>query len=340
MTNLENLTRRGFLALSLAGALSLACRGKKRGLPVDLDNPSTPDTPPEPQPQQDFHHYSGTIRDTDSNLIPNVNVKLRVRNDVRAYESASDSNGNYRIQNLPNGDYVLTLENIPGFFGYQDPVKIISAQGGISRDFFLIRSSPLISIDYRNLLDMLKDVTENRDGRAGTPADSVQKVRRFDLATKVKVFLDRSSLPGSSGYAASVQAALNEWQAETGLPLFEETILAGDSNIRFLYANLGEIARTEILKQETKNGVGIIKKARILIDTNLSLSDVRKATLREVGTVLLGAKRGSKDDIHAIFKNPNNPNLILSTGITDDESKVVKTYYGLPIGEDLNPYRI
>ncbi|MBS3171338.1 carboxypeptidase regulatory-like domain-containing protein [Candidatus Woesearchaeota archaeon] len=348
MSSLENITneeisRRKFLALALVGALGLAgCKDKKSRLPlpVDTQRPETPDTSPEPSPQEDFHHFSGTLMDTEGNLVQGARVKLRVRNDFRAYEADSDQNGNYRILNVPNGDYVLTLENIPGFFNYEDSVKIISAHGDISRNFFLIGKHPILSTEYGDLLEMLKDVTGNRDGRSGTRPDSVQKVRRFDLAGRVKVFLDRQNSPfGSAGYAGSVESALNEWQSETGLPLFEETNLSRDAKIKFAYSGIGPNGFTQVLEYESRDGVSIIKKAKISIDNNLSLTDVKKVALREVGFVLFSAERYSKDDIHAIFKDPRNPNSISSTGITDDEARVLIAYYGLPIGEDLNPYR-
>lgn len=336
MADLENLTRRGFLALSLAGAISLACKDKHHRPPIDTDNPSTPDTGPGPNPQQDFHHFSGTIKDTDGNLISGARVNLRVRNSFTTY-GADSVNGNYRIPNVPNGDYVLTLENIPGFFGYEDPIKIISAQGEISKNFFLISASQrLLGTTYRNLLDMLKDVTENNDGRDNDPADSVQKVRRFDLATRIKVFLGTSP---PLGYAAKVQEALSDWATETGLSLFETTTDQRQANVEFSYSPNGQSSRTDILSQETVNSVGIIKKARITLDTSLTLTNVRRYSSRELGFVLLNAKRGSRDDLHIIFKDANNPNNLLSTGITDDEAKVVQAYYGLPIGEKLNPYR-
>lgn len=344
MSDLEKITRResfGLVLAGLVGALSSSCRERDTYV-TDTDNPETPNTNPGPNPQQDFHHFSGTIQDTNNNLISGSTVKLRVRNNTKTYEAVS-INGDYRILNIPNGDYVLTIENIPGFFAYEDPVKIISAQQDISRNFFLIRSSPLISTQYGNLLEILKDVTENNDGRTSARPDSIQKVRRFDLSARVKVFLDSSSQLGSSGYSSSVQTALNEWESALGKnpqELFEETALPRDAKIEFSYTGIGENARTEIIETETKNGVSIIKKAKVLVDSSLSLTDVRKVALREIGTILLGAKRGSKDQLHAIFKDPNNLNLILSTGITDDESSVVKEYYGLPIGEDLNPYRI
>jgi hypothetical protein len=347
MSSLENIaneeiSRRKFLALALTGALGLAgCRRKKRRhLPVDTQSPETPDTGPGPSPQEDFHHFSGTIRDTDNNLVQGARVRLRLRNDTRTYEADSDQNGSYIISNVPNGDYVLNLENISGFFNYEDQLKIISAQGDISRNFFLIKNQPILSTEYGNLLEMLKDVTGNRDGRYGTLHDSIQRVRRFDLANKVKVFLDRQNSPfGSAGYAGSVESALNEWQSETGLPLFEETNLSRDATLQFAYSGIGPNGFTQVLEYDSRDGVSIIKKARISIDDNLSLTDVKKVALRESGFVLLGAERYSKDDIHAVFKDPNVPNLISSTGVTEDEVRVLRAYYGLPIGEDLNPYR-
>jgi len=345
MSHLEDITndeisRRKFLALALAGAVGLTGCRRKRRRPVDNQRPGMPDTNPGPTPQQDFHHFSGTVKDTDNNLVQGARVKLRVMNDVKTYEAVSDQNGNYTIFNVPNGDYVLNLENISGFFNYEDPVKVISAQGDISRNFFLIKAYPILSTKYRNLLDVLKDVTGNRDGRAGTMADSVQRTRRFDLANRAKVFLDRANSPfGSAGYASSVAAALTEWQAETGTSIFEESSLARDSNIELSYAGIGQKGFTQVLEYETRNGVSIIKKAKIFIDNNLSVTDVKKVALREVGHVLFGAERYSKDDIHAVYKDTINDS-VTATGITEDEARVFRAYYGLPIGEDLNPYRI
>lgn len=354
MVNLDSLARREFLRLAAFSALSLAgCRDKHHHNPIDTDNPGTPSTPPGPNPQQDFHNFSGSVRDTDGNLISGARVRLRVRNSSLVYEADSNSSGNYVILNIPNGDYVLTLadpnspqNNFPDFFGYEDPVKLISAQGDISKDFYLIRSLPQLDsthVSYgRNLLAMLKDVTENNDGRTSLPADSIQKARRFDLSSRVKLFLD-PNLP--LGYSSEVQTALSQWESETGLPLF-----ALEQDPRFakieIYSNSplhpsnGQKAYTEFVRTETINGVGVIKKATVSLDNSLSPTDARRYSLRELGHILLNAKRGSRDELHAIFKDPNNPDRLLSSGISDDESRVVRAYYGLPIGERLMPYKI
>src|SRR3990167_8564474 len=95
MSHLEDITndeisRRKFLALALAGAVGLTGCRRKRRRPVDNQRPGMPDTNPGPTPQQDFHHFSGTVKDTDNNLVQGARVKLRVMNHVKTYEAVSD----------------------------------------------------------------------------------------------------------------------------------------------------------------------------------------------------------------------------------------------------------
>ncbi len=317
--SLEKITRREAMALfgTVFGFIA-GCRDKDHDRIVPVPGISQDEA---------FHTVRGNVKDTDG--IP-ISTQVSVAN---IGSSSTDSNGNYSISSVPNGTHQLIIDS-SGFFVYADDrLRVDPSSGTITRNVRMIRREQLIGTVYRNLLDMLKDVTENRDGRAGTSPDSIQRVRRFDLGSKIKVYTGNSSLSTQS------DLALRDWESELGRALFEFSNVI-DANIEFEYDATSQKGQTQVIKYDSVNGVGIVQKAKIILDNSLNSTEARKSALREIGHVLFGAERYSKDDVHATFKDPNNQNLIRATGISQDEVNLFNAYYALPIGENLNPYRI
>ncbi len=333
MSRLEKLTRRECIGFGVAALVSaLSCKGKHHDIPAPVPGIS---------PDEAYHTATGIVKSTEQAQL-NASVSFRPLSGNSVFADATDQDGRYLIHGIPNGDHQLSVIS-QDFFSYvDDKFRVGVSSGTITKDFYLILRQSLTGTDYasRSLIEFLKDITGNRDGRFwderfGTRPDSVQRVRRFDLSKKIKVYLGNSP--------PEVQQALSEWESELGRTLFGPSTRSNgdDANIVFSYVQQGPVSQTEIRNFVPINSVNTIKKAIVSIDSSLSSADVLKAARREIGYVLFGAERYSKDDVHAIFKEPDSskPDIIMATGISDDEVKLFNAYYSLPIGEDLNPYR-
>ena len=180
---------------------------------------------------------------------------------------------------------------------------------------------------------MIKDISGNRT------TDPVQKVRRFK-DERIKVFFNRSSTP--AGYASSLDDALSQWEAQTGLSLFEETTVDRDSQITMTYEiGIGGKGLVQIVSLDSENGVSIPGKVKVIVKNNLSLNTAKTVMGREIGHSLFGAERYSKDRSHVTFKDPNylnNGDPIGGSSVTVDEGRALRLFSRLPIGLDLRNY--
>lgn len=342
--NLDSLVetkfdRRDLIKLGGASLLLglLGCGKAHHQTPIPI--PQQPGTPqPGPQQQTNYHNYSGFVKDTDGNALA-ADVSL-VQIDSFGnptgivFSDATNSSGSYSILNVTNGDYNVQISLSPGYFDFKQRIRLVSSLSDVTEDITMIRKEAISSTSaYKNILDIVKDISGNRT------TDPVQKVRRFKDG-KIKVFFNRSSAP--TGYLASLEDALNDWEVQTGLSLFEETTIDRDSQLTMSYeSSIGGKGLTQLVNLDFENGVSIPGKVKVRIKNNLTISAAKTIFEREVGHSLLGVERYSKDRAHVMFKDPNYLNTndpLGSTSVTADEGKTVRLYRGLPIGLDLRNY--
>ena len=345
--DLEHLLvgKRDFLKLALVSSLLAGCGG---GSDDESNSPAPPtrtNPNPGPQPQTTEHDYSGHVSDTDGNPLA-VNVSLQELDRHRSptgtsFSTITDTNGNYFMSHIPNGDFRLVVSIPAGYFNFSEDFRIVSSSGNLKEDVVLI---PKVSLDsssvYRDsgnnlsILEMIKYISGN------LTTDSVQRVRRFDLTSKIGVFFDRSHAP--TGYLPGIEGALNEWETQSGLTLFREINNARDANIEVACStSIGGKGLTSKLNFETVNGVSVPKKVKVTLDNGLSAANATTVLAREVGYSLFGAERYSKDRNHVTFKDPDYLNKNDPLGnfeVNKDEGKALKLFYGMPIGLNLKNY--
>ncbi len=341
----EYINRREFIKLGSTSLLLsfLGCGGGGGDDGVPHSQVPGTTTPPGPQPQTDIHDYSGIITDYEGNPL-SVNISLTQIDGFGnptgvVFSDFSDQNGNYFMDDVVNGDYKFDLNVPSNYFGFGKKLKIISSQGNINDNIILIRKEPLdVNNVYRDsnnnpsILEMIRDISGNK------LTDNVQRVRRFN--GKVKIYLDKNNAP--NGYLNSIDDALRQIEAQSGLSLFEEVNIERDSNINLVYdTSLGSKGLTQLLNSSSVNGVSIPQKVRIKIKDDLSQNVARVVTSREVGYALFGVERYSKDRNHVMFRDPNYSNTgdpLGGTFFNSDEGKALKIYSKLPIGLSLKDY--
>jgi hypothetical protein len=76
------------------------------------------------QEQENAHSILGVVQDsTGLTIVPNARVTLRRKNSERTYTTQSDSKGQFQIQSLARGSYLIRVES-PGFSSYEQHLRI------------------------------------------------------------------------------------------------------------------------------------------------------------------------------------------------------------------------
>src|SRR5215475_8788197 len=61
----------------------------------------------------------GTVTDPNGAVVPGATVKVTSPNLIRAQTATTDSQGRYRLVNLPPGKYALIVEAVSGFAKFE-----------------------------------------------------------------------------------------------------------------------------------------------------------------------------------------------------------------------------
>ena len=183
---------------------------------------------------------SGKITDNNNNSLTGANIIIK----NTTIGTASDVDGNYKLANLKNGEYIIRVS----FFGYETIEKPLALNGqNITMDFEMVETS----IDLNAVV-----VTGTRTEKSllNTPvltqSISIQELQKKDV-TDISQALE-FTVPGIefSSTAAGKSVTLQGIDAQYMLFMVDGERLAGDTygDVDYSRINMADVERIEVVK--------------------------------------------------------------------------------------------
>jgi outer membrane receptor protein involved in Fe transport len=207
---------------------------------------------------------SGTIKDTNGNLVPGVNILLK----GTTMGSSTDFDGKYKISNVTNTTYTL----VASYIGYDNFTKEITVNGDLKLDIIMKENAQSLDaiivtgvVNPRSKLESsvsvstvgVQQIAQASPRSAGELFRSIPGIRAESSGGEGNANFNVRGVPVSSGGSRYLQLQ------EDGLPimLFGDTSFGNADNFLRLDYNIGrvEAIRGGSASTQTSNGpAGII----------------------------------------------------------------------------------
>ena len=320
-----------------------------------------------------LYNLSGKVKDTSGNPLPNISVFINKSNSGILGSDITDPNGGYNLDKIPKGDYTLSLgDNFTLIYSRGIPLTIAKGNPiSITHDMVALRIANVSSTspDYtdslgnQDFLLFLKHISGAHPNSVLYQVNQSTIIQRWQ-ALPVKIFLNednnsisaqskdpgRDSLGfdqtngvltaspnGTNDLVDLLRNAMNTWETESGMNLFEESQTpVGLDDVNYhgsgIFVNYPDMNNGAILS--VGNPQNNRQSIELQIANHLSDSTFMVNALHALGRALgLGYDGGN----NWYLMIPG----VLSQTITkphSDEINSLKIIYSLPYGTDMGGF--